>query len=268
LDHLRFKDDLDSVIQRAKDAGVRAIITSGVNSTTNRKVLEIVKRYDIVKASFGLYPIDALAAELDKEETTGAQSSETSGTLAQGFSRDTEAIDVEKELAWIVENKDKCIAVGECGMDYHWVKGKEAEQKRTFQKVIDTVEKIKKPIIVHSRKAEQDVVDMLMSSKLKKIVLHCFMPKKSLIKKCADLGWSFSIPPVITRLQHFQMMSEMININQLLTETDCPYLSPFPATRNEPAFVLETVKKIAEIKKFDIEETANSIYMNYTNMFL
>lgn len=255
LDHARFKPDLDQVILRAKEAGVKSVITSGVNSVTNRLILKIAEKYDIVKASFGLYPIDALAKELESGE-------------ASGFVRDAEAVDVDQELEWIKKNKDKCIAIGECGLDYHWLTGKEKEQKKVFQKVIDLVEKINKPIIVHSRKAELDAVEMLESSKLKKIVMHCFSAKKSLIKRAADNGWSFSIPPIIVRLQHFQILAEMVNINQLLTETDAPYLSPFPGERNEPAFVVETIKKIAEIKGFVADEVANSIYMNYTNMFL
>ncbi|MBW2995717.1 TatD family hydrolase, partial [Candidatus Woesearchaeota archaeon] len=230
LDHSRFRNDLYQVIDRAKDAGVKAIITSGVNSTTNRLILKIAEKYDIVKASFGLYPIDALAAELDSTET-------------EDFVRDTQPIDVDAELEWVKENKDKCIAVGECGLDYKWVSGKEKEQQRIFQKVIDAVEKIDKPIIVHSRKAELDAVEMLESSNLKKVVMHCFSGKKSLIQRAADNGWSFSVPPVIVRLQHFQIMAEMVNISQLLTETDAPYLSPFPGQRNEPAFVIETIKK-------------------------
>ena len=140
LDHSRFKKDLDKVIDRAKKAGVKAIITSGVNSGTNRKILEIAKKYDIVKPSFGLYPIDALAKELEVGE-------------ADSFVRDVEQMDVDAELKWMMENKDKCIAIGECGLDYKWIRRKEKEQKENFQKVIDLVEEIDKPIIVHSRKA-------------------------------------------------------------------------------------------------------------------
>jgi len=255
LDHARFNKDLDEVIERAKKAGVKSIITSGVNSRTNRLVLDLANKYDIVHPSFGLYPIDALAKELEQGES-------------DGFVRDTEPIDVDKELGWIKENKDKCIAVGECGLDFHWVKDKNKEQKEVFQKVINMVEKINKPIIVHTRKAELECVEMLESSKIKKIILHCFMGRKYLIKRAADNGWSFSIPPVITRLQHFETVTELVNINQLLTETDAPYLSPFQGQRNEPAFVEETIKKIAEIKKMNVEEVANNVWMNYQKVFL
>ncbi|MFC1705102.1 TatD family hydrolase [Nanoarchaeota archaeon] len=256
LDHAKFKDNLDQVIENARKAGVKTIITSGVNAATNKIALELQEKYlDIVKASFGLYPIDALAQELEVD--------------SDSFVRDVEKLDVDQQLDWMEENKDKCIAIGEVGLDYHWVKDKQQEMKYVFDKVIAVVEKIKKPIIVHTRKAEQDCVDMLESSTIdpKKVVLHCFSGNKKLIKRAADIGFNFSIPPVIVRLQHFQMMAEMVNINQLLTETDAPYLSPYTEKMNEPAYVAETIKKIAEIKKFEAEETANSIFMNFQNIF-
>ncbi|MBN2112151.1 TatD family hydrolase [Candidatus Woesearchaeota archaeon] len=257
LDHAKFKGNLDMVIENARKAGVKAIITSGVNLKTNKIILDIAEKYnDIVKPSFGLYPIDALAAELEGDETAG-------------FARDVEETKVEDVLEFIKKNKDKCVAIGECGLDYHWIKDKQEEMKDVFQKVIELVEKLKKPIIVHTRKAELDCVEMLESSSIspKKILLHCFGGNKKLIQRAAGNGWNFSIPPVIVRLQHFQMMAELVNISQLLTETDAPYLSPYPGKINEPAFVAETIKKIAEIKKITEEDTANNIYMNYKRLF-
>ena len=109
---------------------------------------------------------------------------------------------------------------------------------------------------------------MLESSSVKKVDMHCFSGNKKLIQRAADNGYSFSIPPVLCRLQHFQMLVEMVNINQLLTETDAPFLGVEAGERNEPAFVLGTVKKIASIKGFDVTETMNTIYMNYSRFFL
>ena len=254
LDHEKFKDDLDKVIENAKKAGVKAIITSGVNSKTNRMILDIAEKYDIVKPSFGLYPLDALKKEIEKGE-------------ASGFARDIEPFDINNEINWITENKDKCVAIGECGLDFNWGREHERGQKDNFQKVIELAEKIDKPIIVHTRKAELDAVEMLESSKIKNIILHCFCGRKHLVKRAADNGCNFSIPPIIVRLQQFQIMAEIVNISQLLTETDAPYLSPYPGKRNEPAFVIETIKKIAEIKKITPEDTANNIFMNYQRLF-
>ena len=110
---------------------------------------------------------------------------------------------------------------------------------------------------------------MLESSKLKKVVMHCFTGRKHLVKRIIDNGWSLSIPCVVVKLQQFQDNVKLAPLSQLLTETDCPYLSPYPdIRRNEPAFVIETIKKIAELKKMDQEEVANNIFMNYQKMFL
>ena len=253
LEHKRFEPDLPKVIERAQDAHV-LIITSGVNPTTNRAALEIAKKYDNVKVSFGLYPIDALAKELESGE-------------ASGFPRDTEAFDLDDELKFIEKNKDKCVAIGECGLDYNWVTGQEQKQRAIFEKILKTAEKLQKPVIIHSRKAEQDAIEILEKHKNLKVIMHCFSGRKSLIQRAKELGFYFSVPPVITRLQHFQTLVELVPITQLLTETDAPYLSPVAGERNEPANVQVTIKEIARIKNMSEEEVANQIWDNAKKLF-
>ena len=124
-----------------------------------------------------------------------------------------------------------------------------------------------KPMIVHSRKAEQQVIDILESSKVKDVVLHCFSGKKKLVKKGVDLGYMFGVPATVVRNSQFQMNVELIPITQLLTETDAPYLSPVAGERCEPRDVLGAVKKIAELKGMDEEEVGNSVFMNYQRLF-
>ncbi len=254
LMHSLYREQLDSVIERAKKAGVKAIICSGVNVKTNREALEIAKKYSpLVKCSLGIYPVDAL----------GVQQDET------GLSRQEGPINLEKEFEFIKNQKNNIAAVGECGLDYHWVKEQELQKKQreNFSRIIEFVEKLKKPIIVHTRRAEQDCIEMLMSSTLKKVVLHCFEAKKSLIKKAEEKGYVFSIPTSITRSQQFQTMAKIVSINQITTETDGPYLSPAPGTTNEPANVEAAVRKIAEIKGFTPEETANNIWVNFQRVY-
>lgn len=243
LDHNSFNSDLNSVVDRAEKAGVKVIINNGIDIESNRKTLEISEKYAIVKPALGLYPIEALK-------------------LSDG--------EIDDELSFIDRNKRKIIAIGEIGLDYHWEKDKNQikRQQKIFEKIISLAEKTKKPVIVHSRNAEQDVFEMLNSSKIKKVVIHCFGGSLKLAKDIADNGFFFSIPTNIVKSGHMQKLVEQTNINQLLTETDCPYLSPFPEKRNEPAFVAEALKKIAEIKGFNEEETANSVFMNYERSFL
>jgi len=241
LDHERFKGELDAVLRRAKQAGIVKILNSGTNQDSNRVALHLSDTYDIIEATLGLYPtlVDTLTDE-----------------------------QINNELDFIRSKKDSIFGVGECGLDYNEDASKIAEQKDMFQKIIEVVERIKKPIVIHSRKAELDCIEILESSKIKKVVMHSFGGKKSLIKRAADLGFTFSVPPVITRLQHFETLVGLVDISQLLTETDAPYLSPYAGERNEPAFVKETIKKIAEIKNMTEDDVANNVYMNYTNVFL
>ncbi len=253
LNHALFANDLDVVLSRAKEAGVRAVVVNGVNHATNQEVLELAKKYDIIKPALGLYPVDALGL------------TEPEGS---GLKRD-EKVDVDQTLDFIEKNKENIVAIGEVGLDYKLVQEPALlkQMKEVFQRIIELAKKLDKPLIVHSRNAEADVVEMLATSNCKKVVLHCFAGRKSVIKRAAELGFSFSVPPVVKRLQHFQTLIEMVNINQLLTETDAPWLGPIAGQRNEPANVLETIRIIAEIKKFAIEEVANNVWMNYQRLF-
>ncbi len=252
LDHEYYSDKLDAVISRAKKAGISYILTSGVNPTSNRNALAIARKYpDIVKFSAGLYPIDLLG-----------------NVDVPGMPRQIDPIDMESEFAFIQKHNDEVFAIGEVGLDAKFCVDQMQQQKENFQNIIEFVEKIKKPIVIHSRNAEKDVLDLLASSTLKKVDLHCFMGNKKLIKRAEDLGYSFSIPPIILKLQHFQMLAEIVNINQILTETDAPWLSPYTEQKNEPSFVALTVEKIAAIKKMDVEETKKNIFMNFQKMFL
>jgi TatD DNase family protein len=254
LDNSRFGNELNKVIEKCRKANVKVIITSGVNSSTNRIALKIAEKYkDIVKVSFGIYPLDALSKEIDAGE-------------GDGFVRDIEKMDLDSELKWIEKNKDKCIAIGECGLDYKFSQEKE-KQKELFQRVINLALKLNKPLIIHSRKAEQDAIDVLKSNKCKKVVLHCFNGRRNLIKHGIELGYYFSIPPIITRLEHFRMLAEMVPLNQILTETDAPYLSSIPGIRNDSSQVAITIKEIAKIKQLDEEKVAEEIFNNYKRLF-
>lgn len=245
-----FSNDLDQVIERAKNVNVKYIICSGVNHSTNIKTLELAKKYDIVKASLGLYPLDAVGL---------------------GYSDDVrsiEKISVEDEIKFIRKNKDNIISIGEIGLDSSPEEPKLEEQKDVLWKVIKLAEDIKKPIVVHTRKAEKECIDILESSKLKNVVLHCFTGNLKLVKKAEDLGFYLSIPTVVTRLKHFQEVIERTSLNNLLTETDAPYLSPFKGERNEPSYIKETIKVIAKIKNITEEETENIIFSNFQKVFL
>lgn len=246
LDHPDFSD-LDEVIKNAKAAGVSAIITQGTSYESNLKVLEIAKKYDIVKAALGIYPLHALNVKSD-------------------YPSETE-YDVDSTLEFIKKNKDKIIAIGEIGMDFAYSDDK-SNQINNFEKIIELSEKIKKPLIIHSRKAEKEVLDVLESYNSFNHVMHCFSPRKSIIKRAIDLNLHFSIPTIVTRSIHFQNLVNLVPLSKLLTETDCPYLPHIKDIRNEPKYIPESVKMIAKIKNLTLEETKAIIYQNYQSLFL
>lgn len=235
-------DTIENVLQRAKEAGVTAITNNGTNPEDNRISLALAKRYPQVKAALGFYPTDTL-------KMTDEQ--------------------IGEEMVFIKKNKDDVFALGEVGIDYHWITDQKEQKKEreNFEKVLAFAEKIKRPVIVHSRKAEADTIDLLLSSKLKKIVMHCFGGSVKLVPTVVDAGWSFSIPTNVVRDSHFQKLTEIVPIGQLLTETDAPFLGPEKDVPNEPANIAKAIPIIAQIKRITSAEMKNIIFYNYKRIF-
>ncbi|MBI2653653.1 TatD family hydrolase [Candidatus Woesearchaeota archaeon] len=249
LDHPSIIDKIGDIIHRAKNAGLKHIVANGINPETNRICLELSKKYDIIKCAMGLYPRDALQKEME------------SGEFPAKFAD----FDVGEEIDFIRKNKNNIVAVSEVGLDF--VDGESRQQIEDFERMINLAEGLKKPIVVHSRKAEQKCIEMLESSKNKKIIMHCFSGRKHLVNRAADNGWFLTIPTIVVRSQQFQDISRNVPLSQLFCETDSPYLSPYKGQWNEPAFVIESYKKIAELKGMDINEVSNNIYMNWQKVF-
>ncbi len=237
----QFAVDLPSVIERARNAGVNYILESGLEIESNKKSLALAERFKEIKPSLGFYPIDAL--KLSEQQ-------------------------IEENLDFIRMNKNKVWAIGEVGLDFSEGRADEKKQKEIFSKIIKLGEEIKKPLVIHTRKAEADCVEMLESSNLRDVIFHCFTGNFNLVKKIEDNGWYLSIPPIILRSLHFQNIVQKVSISNLLTETDSPYLAPPPKTRNEPAFVKFSVERISEIKNLTLEETKKLLFRNFQNIFL
>jgi TatD DNase family protein len=251
LEHPDFSEDVDSVVVRARQAGLSHILTNGVNPETNRLALELSRKHDIVDLCMGIYPPDALRNEVQSGE----------------FSLELKPFDIDEEISFIEQHKDNIIAVGETGLDFATGTEQE-EQVGLFMKMIELAKRLDKPIVVHSRKAESRVIDILEQSGYDKVLMHCFMGKFKLVQRIAENGWCLSIPTNVVRSEQFQKIVKEVDLSKLLTETDAPYLSPFRDERNEPAFVVESVKKIAEIKQLEFQEAANNIFLNFQRLFL
>jgi len=250
--HLNYEgliERIDEVISKCKLVGVKVIITQGTEPKGNREVLELSKKYDIVKPALGFYPTHI--AEYSDE-------------------------DIENELNFI-SNSD-CIVIGEVGLDYFQGKNHEHKDNLTdevknrmikyFKKLIQISIDKDIPIIVHSRKAELDTIEVLEEMKAKKVVMHCYSGKKKYLQRMIDNGWSFSIPTNVERALHFHYIIKVVPLNKLFTETDAPFLAPIKNEINDSSNVIVVIKKIAEIKQLDEEEVANNIFLNYQKLFL
>src|SRR3989344_1773220 len=249
LDHPLLINNIVEIIHKAKNAGLKYIVTNGINPETNRTCLELSKKYEIIKCAMGLYPRNALKKEIENGE----------------YPLKFADFDIDEEINFIRKNKSNIVAVSEVGLDF--VNREDNQQIEDFEKMIRLAEELKKPVVVHSRKAELKCIEMLESSKNKKVVMHCFSGKKFLVKRIADNGWFLTAPTIVVRSQQFQDIVKNIPISQLFCETDSPYLSPYKGQYNEPAFVVESYKKIAEIKSMEINEVINNIYMNWQKVF-
>jgi len=237
LDDKAFKSDLELVVKRAEEAGVKAIINNGIDPLSNRKTLDLAGMFPVIKAALGIFPTYAVKM---KEN------------------------DFKKELFFI--SKSDPIAIGEVGLDLHHLNSIE-KQAPLFRKFIKLSNDLDIPVIVHTRKAEKEAIEILESENAKNVILHCFSGSMELARRCEKNGWYFSIPPIIKTSKHFRELTRNISITRLLTETDAPYLSPIRGQRNEPSFVRTSIKIIAEVKGLNELEVERNIFANFQRIF-
>lgn len=230
--HLDKLTDVSAAIQQAKQVGVKKILVNGLNPSHNKEVISFCQQDEILFPVLGLYPNDAV--ELSAQE-------------------------IDKELEFI--KKQQPVAIGEIGLDYHWDADHKEEMKEVFRKCLSAAQEIQRPVIIHSRKAEKDVVEILAEYDVV-ADLHCFSGKLSLAKQAAKQGCYFSIPANIATSTHFQRLVEEVPLKLLLLETDAPYLGPDKDKENEPANVRYTVQEIARIKGLEAKECENQLWLN------
>ncbi|MEM3405728.1 MAG: TatD family hydrolase [Candidatus Pacearchaeota archaeon] len=250
LDLYENEEEVKKVIENARKNKVKCIITNSVDLTSCKKNLEYTKKYiDIVKLAVGFYPKDALERENEDIEKRKKRQKESFENLEE----------------FALKNKKYVFAIGEVGLDLY--KGKNLEeQKELLKKELILAEELNVPVILHSRKAEKEIIEFTKDFKCKKI-LHCFNGKFSLIKNALSLGYYFSIPTNIVKLEHFKEMIKILPKEKILTETDAPYLSPYAGKKNEPSFIKETIKVIAKVLDLSEEETEKILWNNFVKVF-
>lgn len=238
----KFDTDRNEVLNRAFANGLEYIIEVGCEPPFWDKVAELSKNEKIY-SMFGLHPQDA------------------------GKFND-ELFDKLKTLL----NDKKCVAVGEIGLDYHYENYDGKLQKEVFIKQINLALEINKPICVHCRDAYDDMVEIFKSfTGLPKGVIHCFSGSFEQAKVVLDMGFLIGVdgPSTYPKSNKLTKVIENVPLDKILVETDCPYLAPqkYRGTRNEPAYVVEVAKKIAEVKNVSFEEVCETTFANTLKLY-
>jgi len=237
--HIETFKDIKEVIERARQAGVRIIINNSVDLKSIKKSIALADWFPEVRIALGIYPIEAL--KLSHRE-------------------------IEEAIDFIRKNKDKIIAIGEVGIDLKWSDDFE-RQKEIFLRFVRLSQELDLPLIIHSRKAEEQVIEIIEKERCKKVIMHCFTGNIGLVDRIVKNNWFMSIPTNIMFSEVIQDIVRRAPIQNLLCETDSPYFHPLKGKRNEPCFVVESYKKIAEIKGLEVEDVEEQIEENFKGLF-
>ena len=275
--HVNFKafdEDRDAVIKRALDAGTW-VINVGTQIDTSRKAIEIAHQYEEgVYAIIGLHPIHTGASFHDEKEL---------GEGGKEFTSRGEIFDKEKYIELCKD--EKVVGIGECGLDYFRLEEESIEkQKKAFIEQIEVANEVGKPLMLHirnnpedkSRNAYADALEILKHHLNSKSLpagrqgdVHFFAGSVDDAKAFVDFGFTLSFTGVITFAHSYDEVIKNTPLDMIMSETDAPYVAPVPyrGKRNEPIYVSEVVKKIAEIKGLSESEVAEAIIANAKRVF-
>jgi len=258
-----YDEDREAVIARAKEAGV-AIINVGTQKDTSASAVELAENNEYMYAIIGIHPIHTDKCFHDEDELGPGNKEFTS----RGESFD---YDYYKNLA----QKEKVVGIGECGLDYFRLDNDTKEkQVEAFEKQIELANEVGKPLMLHIRPGEKgeaykDAISILKNKAKVKGNSHFFAGTEEEAKMFLDIGYTMSFTGVITFTNDYDNLIKYIPLDMMLSETDCPYVTPKPhrGKRNEPLFVTEVVKRIAELKGISIEETRERLLKNAEDFF-
>jgi TatD DNase family protein len=244
--------DLDEVIQRARDAGVTAMVTVGYDTASSRRAVEIANSYDDVYAAIGVHPHDARAVS----------------------PRDIEQLSRLADSARVV-------AIGEIGLDYYRDLSPRDVQQRVFREQLELAHSLSLPVVIHSREADDETYEIISEYERRALadwpkdrplgIMHCFAGDLALALRYIELGFVISIPAACTypNAERTRAVAGGIPLRWMAVETDAPYIPPqsMRGQRNEPAFIRETVQCIADIRGTSFGEVADGTAVSTAWLF-
>ena len=256
LTHPDLRQDINGVLARAREAGLTRVVSNGLNYADNKAVAELAAEHSMVRPAYGLYPVDAVLPQM----------------LAAGISypREADPESPEDVVSWIREEGQDAIAIGEIGLDGHWVPKEFWDRQEAVLKLfLDLSEDLEVPVILHSRKRERRTFELLQERGIRRANFHCFSSRVKLGLQITAAGYYLSIPANARRAENFAALLRKAPRERLLLETDCPYLSPDRDTLpvNEPASVRRTAEFAAELWSEPLPFVMEQFADNYRALF-
>lgn len=247
LDDTKFEEDREILINQIRESGVTKLISAGYSLEGSKKAMELANKYDFIYATAGISPNDIPQTQ-------------------------EELWKVLNEIEEIVQQSRKMVAIGEIGLDYYWNEENKALQRLAFIKQIELANKLKLPIVIHTREAVMDTLEVLRKNEVAyKGIFHCCPLNRELVKEALKLGYyiSFAGPVTFKNSKNADEIIQMVPIEKMLIETDSPYLSPEPlrGKRNDSRNVKYIAQKIAKVRNITLEEVAKVTYQNAKKIF-
>ena len=239
-----FADDLDTVLARAREAGLRGMVTIGTDRESNRATVAMAERLPDVWASVGIHPHDA------------------------GEATEEDFAEMER-----LARTPRVVGLGEMGLDFFRDLSPRDAQARVFRRQLDMARRVGKPVIIHCRDAHPDALAILEEARVGDIggVMHCFSADVPVARRCLDLGLTISLAGPVTykNARELPAVARFVPEDRLVVETDCPYLTPTPhrGKRNEPAYVALTAAHVAALRGVDAEALGEATTRNAARLF-
>lgn len=239
-----FDEDREELLAQLPQQGIAKVVNIGASLDSCKRTIELMERYDYIYGAIGVHPSDT--AEL-----------------------------TEENFAWLKEQcqLEKCLAVGEIGLDYYWDEPDREIQKKWFIRQLQMARELQLPVVIHSREAAKDTIDIMKEQKAEEIggVVHCYSYTKETAKTFLDMGFYFGIGGVVTfkNAKKLKEAVEYIPMDRIVIETDCPYLAPDPnrGKRNSSLNLPYVIKEIAALKGLTEEQVKEITWENAHRLY-
>ena len=264
----KFDNDRNEVIQQIYKSGVTKFMCAGYSLDSSKKALEIANNYDFIYTTAGISPND-IPGGVEDDDLDG----KTDAEIEELFTNSLKIVDNQLEEIEKIAKLDKVVAIGEIGLDYHWNTRNKDLQKKVFIKQIELANKLNMPIVIHTRDAVMDTLDILKNicPTIKPGVFHCCPLNVELVKEALKLGFyiSFAGPVTFKNSKNAEEIAKIVPLDKMLIETDSPYLAPEPVrgSRNDSRNVRFIAEKIAEFRDVSVDVIAEATYNNALKVF-